>query len=124
MLEWFRPGEHDRVDRVLDDMQRSASRAAHRHQLGRRLHRRGRGVVRRGCCRNSRRRVNVLPCFVDTPPFWGVAPEDQRPAGNLKSYADFLDVLITKYGKHFEWIELWNEPNDPASGTPSSTRRG
>jgi CDP-paratose 2-epimerase len=59
------------------------------------------------------RRVNVLPCFVDTPPYWGVAPKTSAPPGNLKSYADFLDVLITKHGKHFEWIELWNEPNDP-----------
>ena len=59
------------------------------------------------------RQVNVLPCFVDAPPGWGVAPKTSAPPGNLKSYADFLDVLITRFGRHFEWIELWNEPNDP-----------
>jgi CDP-paratose 2-epimerase len=57
--------------------------------------------------------VNLLPCFVDTPPSWGVAPKTSAPPGNLKVYADFLDTVITRYGKYFEWVELWNEPNDP-----------
>ena len=43
----------------------------------------------------------------------GAAPKTSAPPGNLKSYADFLDILITRYGRYFEWIELWNEPNDP-----------
>ncbi len=113
MLEWFRPGEHDRVDAVLDDL-----KALGVTEL--------RTVISwADCCLPEgeawyawlfpqlARRVNVLPCFVDTPPFWGVAPKTSAPPGNLKSYADFLDVLITRFGKYFEWIELWNEPNDP-----------
>src|ERR687896_1145471 len=112
-LEWFRTGEHDRVDRVLDDLQ----------ALG--VNELRTGISWADCCTPEgeawyawlfpqlARRVNVLPCFVDTPPSWGIAPKTSAPPGNLKSYADFLDVLITKYGKHFEWIELWNEPNDP-----------
>src|SRR4051794_9462989 len=113
MLEWFRPGEHDRVDRVLDDMQ----------TLG--LTELRTGISWADACTPEgeawyswlfpqlARRVNVLPCFVDTPPGWGIAPKTSAPPGNLKSYADFLDVLITRYGRHFDWIELWNEPNDP-----------
>jgi CDP-paratose 2-epimerase len=113
ILEWFRPGEHDRVDRVLDDMKRL-----------------GISELRTGISwadawtpegeawyawlfPQLARHVNVLPCFVDTPPGWGVAPKTSAPPGNLKSYADFLDVLITRHGRYFEWIELWNEPNDP-----------
>jgi CDP-paratose 2-epimerase len=113
ILEWFRIGEHDRVDQVLDDLQAL-----------------GVGELRTGiswadaCTPEGdawyswllpqlARRVNVLPCFVDTPPGWGAAPKTSAPPGNLKSYADFLDVLITRFGRHFEWIELWNEPNDP-----------
>jgi CDP-paratose 2-epimerase len=113
MLEWFRPGEHDRVDRVLDDME----------TLGVTELRTGISWADAWTAEGEAwyawllpqlaRRVNVLPCFVDTPPGWGVAPKTSAPPGNLKSYADFLDVLITRYGRYFEWIELWNEPNDP-----------
>jgi len=113
MLEWFRPGEHDRVDRLLDDMRTLGVTELRT------------GISWADCCTPEgeawyawlfpqlARRVNVLPCFVDTPPLWGVAPKTSAPPGNLKTYADFLDVLITRYGKFFEWIELWNEPNDP-----------
>lgn len=113
MLEWFRIGEHDRVDRVLEDMKTLGVTELRT------------GISWADACTSEgeawyawllpqlSRRVNVLPCFVDTPPNWGVAPKTSAPPANLKSYADFLDVLITKHGKHFEWIELWNEPNDP-----------
>src|SRR3954469_4476210 len=113
MLEWFRPGEHDRVDRVLDDM---ATLGVSELRTG---------ISWADVCTPEgeawyawllpqlARHVNVLPCFVDTPPGWGVAPKTSAPPGNLKSYADFLDVLITRFGRYFEWIELWNEPNDP-----------
>jgi len=113
MLEWFRTGEHDRVDRVLDDMK----------VLG--VTELRTGISWADCCTPEgqawygwllaqlARRVSVLPCFIDTPPGWGVASKTSAPPGNLKSYADFLDVLITRFGKYFEWIELWNEPNDP-----------
>jgi len=53
------------------------------------------------------RRVNVLPCFVDTPPFWGVAPKTSAPPGNLKSYADFLDVMITRFGSVVTRHPFW-----------------
>jgi CDP-paratose 2-epimerase len=113
MLEWFRPGEHDRVDAVLDDLKTLGVTEL-------------RTVVSwADCCLPEgeawyawlfpqiARRVNLLPCFVDTPPVWGIAPKTSAPPGNLKIYADFLDVLITRFGKYFDWIELWNEPNDP-----------
>ncbi len=113
MLEWFRIGEHDRIDQVLDDLT----------TLG--VSQIRTGISWADACTPEgeawyawmlpqlARRVSVLPCFIDTPPGWGVAPKTSAPPGNLKSYADFLDVLITRFGRYFEWIELWNEPNDP-----------
>ncbi len=113
VLEWFRMGEHDRVDEVLDELQTLGVKELRT------------GVSWADACTPEgdawyawllpqlARRVNVLPCLVDTPPGWGAAPKTSAPPGNLKSYADFLDILITRHGKHFEWIELWNEPNDP-----------
>jgi CDP-paratose 2-epimerase len=113
MLEWFRPGEHDQVDNVLDDLE----------ALGVTELRTGISWADAWTPEGEAwyawlfpqlaRRVNLLPCFVDTPPSWGVAPKTSAPPGNLKVYADFLDTVITRYGKYFEWLELWNEPNDP-----------
>src|SRR4051812_48205691 len=113
MLEWFRPGEHDRVDRVLEDLK----------ALGVTELRTGISWADAWTPEGEAwyawlfpqlaRRVSLLPCFMDTPPSWGVAPKTSAPPGNLKVYADFLDTVITRYGKYFEWVELWNEPNDP-----------
>ena len=81
MLEWFRPGEHDRVDRVLDDM---ATLGVTELRTG---------ISWADACTPDgedwyawlfpqlARRVNVLPCFVDTPPGWGVAPKTSAPPG-------------------------------------------
>lgn len=113
MLEWFRIGEHDRVDRVLADLQTLGVKELRT------------GISWADCVTAEgeawyawllpqlARRVSVTPCFVDTPPGWGVAPKTSAPPGNLRSYADFLDVVITRFGRYFDYIELWNEPNDP-----------
>jgi CDP-paratose 2-epimerase len=111
-VEWFRPGEHDRVDRVLDDLAAL-----------------GIGELRTGISwadwhtpdgeawyawlfPQLARRVNILPCFLYTPPSWGLAAKTSAPPRDAQSYADFLDLMITRYGKHFEYVELWNEPNN------------
>ncbi len=67
----------------------------------------------RGCCRRWRSEVNVLPCFLYTPPCLGIVPKFSSPPQIPKLYADFIDVMITRFGEHFEWIELWNRPDDP-----------
>jgi CDP-paratose 2-epimerase len=54
----------------------------------------------------------VLPCFTYTPPSLGIEPRTSSPPRDTKAYADFLDVAITRLGQHFEWVELWNEPNN------------
>jgi CDP-paratose 2-epimerase len=54
----------------------------------------------------------LLPCFLYTPPSLGIEPRSSSPPRNPKDFADFLDVFIRKYGEHFEYVELWNEPNN------------
>ncbi len=58
------------------------------------------------------RKVELLPCFTYTPPSLGVAAKSSAPPRDPKAYADFLDIMITAHGRHFEWLELWNEPNN------------
>lgn len=112
MLEWFRPGEHDRVDRVLSDLR----------TLGVTELRTGVSWADWHTCQGEAwyawlfpqlaRRVNVLPCFLYTPPSWGVAPKTSAPPRDTRSYADFIDLMIRRFGKYFEYVELWNEPNN------------
>jgi CDP-paratose 2-epimerase len=54
----------------------------------------------------------ILPCFTYTPPSLGIEYKTCSPPRNPKDYADFLDVFINEYGNSFEWVELWNEPNN------------
>ena len=39
------------------------------------------------------------------------AARPAAPPWDPKAYGDFIDVLITRFGNCFEWIELWNEPD-------------
>lgn len=54
----------------------------------------------------------ILPCFLYTPPSIGEEPKTSSPPQNLQTYSDVMDVIITKYGQYFDYIELWNEPNN------------
>ncbi len=56
--------------------------------------------------------VKILPCILYTPPSIGVEPKTSSPPRDQKMYADFVDLVINKYGEYFDYIELWNEPNN------------
>ncbi|MBS7456276.1 NAD-dependent epimerase/dehydratase family protein [Coralloluteibacterium stylophorae] len=58
------------------------------------------------------RHFDLLPCFSYTPPSLGETPSTASPPRDLRAYADFIDQCITRYGAHFEYVELWNEPNN------------
>lgn len=112
MLEWFRPGEHDRVDRVLDDLCALGVTELRTGISWADWHTPEGEAWYAWLFPQLARRVNVLPCFLYTPPSWGIAPKTSAPPRQLRSYADFLDLMIKRFGKHFEWVELWNEPNN------------
>jgi CDP-paratose 2-epimerase len=113
IVEWFRPGEYERVETVLADLRALGIKE-----------------LRTGICwadwytsegdgwyawRLGRlaQDVNILPCFIYTPAPLGIVPKFSSPPRTAKAYADFIDVMITRFGEHFEWIEFWNQPNDP-----------
>jgi len=50
------------------------------------------------------RHTRLLPCFVYTPPSLGVEPKTSPPPRDPKSYPDFVDVVITRRGRYFDWI--------------------
>ena len=59
-------------------------------------------------------KVELLPCLLYTPPSIAVKPKSSAPPKNLQDYADFVDEIITEFGQHFTYVELWNEPNNAA----------
>ncbi|MGE5531214.1 MAG: NAD-dependent dehydratase, partial [Bacteroidota bacterium] len=112
LVEWFRPGEHDRVEQVLQRMQglkikflRTAVSWADWHTPH------GESWYRWLLPRLTRD-VSVLPCFLYTPPSLGVSAKAAAPPREPKAYADFLDQIITELGDCFQAVELWNEPNN------------
>jgi len=112
LVEWFRPGEYKRVESVL----------AQARTLGI-------GHLRTNICwadwytsegdgwydwllPRLAQDVSILPCFVYTPPSLGVVPKFSSPPQTPKTYGDFIDVMITRFGNLFDWIELWDRPDD------------
>lgn len=55
---------------------------------------------------------DILPCFLYTPPSIGRMKKTSSPPKDPKAFADFLDLFINRHGKHFGYVELWNEPNN------------
>src|SRR5690625_2416988 len=58
------------------------------------------------------RHVQLLPCLLYTPPSIGITPKTSAPPRHPEYFADFTEEILNLYGDHFEWVELWNEPNN------------
>ncbi|MEX1136308.1 MAG: NAD-dependent epimerase/dehydratase family protein [Balneolales bacterium] len=56
--------------------------------------------------------VQILPCLLYTPPSIGISPKTSSPPRHPEYFADFTDDILQKYGNYFDWVELWNEPNN------------
>lgn len=112
LVEWFRPGEYERVGLVLADLQTlGVSELRTGISWTDWYSSQGDGWYAWLLPRLAQQ-VRVLPCMLYTPPCLGVVPKTSAPPQKPKAYADFIDVMITRFGAYFDWIELWNEPNN------------
>lgn len=111
-VEWFRPAEYKRVEHVLADLRLLGVKELRTGVSWADWHSRGGREWFTWLLPRLAAEVNVLPCFLYTPPSLGVAPKTAAPPREPKAYADFLDLMITHLGEYFEWVELWNEPNN------------
>jgi CDP-paratose 2-epimerase len=106
-VEWFRPGEHDRVEQAvlamrragIDRLRTGVSRADYDTPAGRRWY--DWLLPRLG------RELDLLPCVACTP----LAPGAIAPSREAGASGDLLDHLIEAHGRHFEWLELCGEPD-------------
>lgn len=111
LLEWFQMGDEKRVEEVLADAAALGVTEIRTGFSWADFMRKEGPAWYDWLLPRLRREVDVLPCFTYTPPSEGIVAKVSSPPREPKRFADFLDVAITRYGEHFEWVELWNEPN-------------
>lgn len=111
-VEWFRPGDHARVDAVLPALERSGASWLRTHISWADYHAPGGQDWYDWLLPRLGRRLEVLPCLHFTPPSLSRNGRTSGAPKVLKDFADFTDTVMTRHGAHFEHVELWNEPNN------------
>ncbi|MGK7396807.1 MAG: SDR family NAD(P)-dependent oxidoreductase [Candidatus Cyclobacteriaceae bacterium M3_2C_046] len=112
ILQWFHIGEYDVVEKAIEDLKKlkvkhirtGISWADWYTETGHDWY--------RWLIPKLAKEFEILPCFLYTPPSIGIKPKTSSPPKDLQAYADVMDVIITEFGEYFEYIELWNEPNN------------
>jgi CDP-paratose 2-epimerase len=111
MIEWFTPGDYEHVERVLTDVR----------VLG--VHDLRTGISWADFNSSAHddwyawlfnrlaQEVRILPCFAQTPEKLGIEPKQSAPPRDPAAYSEFVELAIRRFGRCFEWVELWNEPN-------------
>jgi CDP-paratose 2-epimerase len=111
-VEWIRPGEHWRVPRIIDELRAIGAKHLRTGISWADYHRPDGPDWYAWLLPELSQHIELLPCFHSTPPSLGVVEKSSAPPRDPKAYADFLDVFVTAFGEHFEWVELWNEPTN------------
>ncbi|AXQ94300.1 GDP-mannose 4,6-dehydratase [Cereibacter azotoformans] len=111
-VEWFRPGDHERVEEALEGLSASGARYLRTHLSWAEYLAPGGAEWFDWLIPRLGREIDLLPCIHYTPPSLSRTGRSSGPPQELKSYADFIDHALTRYGRHFSHVELWNEPNN------------
>ena len=111
-VEWFRPGEYERTERLLPQIIASGASYLRTHLSWAEYLAPGGEEWFDWLMPRLGSQIELLPCLHYTPPSLSRTGRVNGPPQDLKSYADFLDHVLTRYGKHFTQVELWNEPNN------------
>jgi CDP-paratose 2-epimerase len=112
VIERFQHGDTDRVEQALEQM-KSLGMTRLRTDLSWADFCRDEGRWHDWLIPKLAAQVELLPCVHYTPPSLSRNGLSSGPPKRSRDYADFLDLTLTRYGRWFEWIELWNEPNNP-----------
>ena len=111
-VEWFRPGETDHAEAVIREL-RDAGIEHLRTQLSW-----AEWHVAEGpdwydwLLPKLGEAFDVTVCAAYTPPSISRTGRSSGAPLRLRDYADFIDVMLTRYGDHVGTVELWNEPNN------------
>ena len=116
ILEWFHVGDREHVEQVLADLdglgitqlRTGVSWADWLRPEGRAWYE----WLLPTLAGHDGGRLDVLPCFSYTPPSHGEFAGTNAPPKRLEDFGDFVCYMIELFGEHFEWVELWNEPDN------------
>jgi CDP-paratose 2-epimerase len=111
-VEWFRPGEYERTEEILPDLVGSGASYLRTHLSWAEYLAPGGEAWFDWLLPRLGRDVDLLPCVHYTPPSLSRTGRSSGAPVVLKDYADFVDHVLSRYGKYFRHIELWNEPNN------------
>ncbi len=111
IFEWLRPGEYQRVERMIAGLTQVGIRRLRTVVSWADYHGPGGRLWYDWLLPRLGASFELLPCVTYTPPSLGLEPRVSSPPRNPRDYADFVDRIITRYGEHFDWVQLWNEPN-------------
>jgi CDP-paratose 2-epimerase len=111
-VEWFRPGEQLRVQAAMDGMSEAGAVYLRTHLSWAEYHAPGGEAWYDWLLPILGERFDLLPCIHYTPPSLSRTGRSSGAPRRLKDYADFVDHVLTRYGRHFQYVELWNEPNN------------
>ena len=112
IVEWFRPGQYAEVEEALEDFKKLGIKHLRTGVSWAEWYVEGAQEWYDWLFPKLAQHVEILPCFLYTPPSIGEMQKVSSPPKDKKAFADFIDVMITRYGDYFEWVELWNEPNN------------
>lgn len=111
-VEWFRPGDYDRVEDALQGLSASGARYLRTHLSWAEYLAPGGEEWFDWLMPKLGQAIDLLPCIHYTPPSLSRTGRANGAPRDLKAYADFTDHALTRYGRHFSHVELWNEPNN------------
>ena len=111
-VEWFRIGEHERVRQAVAGMKAAGARYLRTHLSWAEHQAPGGEAWYDWLIPMLGEAFDLLPCVHYTPPSLSRNGRSSGAPRRLADYADFIDVVLTRYGAHFRSIELWNEPNN------------
>jgi CDP-paratose 2-epimerase len=111
-VEWFRPGEHDRVLRAIEGMRAVGASFIRTHLSWATYHTPEGEAWYDWLIPTISRDLDLLLCVHYTPPSLSRTGRSSGPPRRLKDFPDFVDHVLTRYGSHFQHVELWNEPNN------------
>jgi CDP-paratose 2-epimerase len=114
IVGWFEINEYDKVEAAIKDLRQLGITQLRTNISWADWHRPGGKEWYDWLFDKIGSEFNILPCVLYTPPSIAIKPYSSAPPATPKDYADFIDTIITAYGEHFEYIELWNEPNNKA----------
>ncbi len=113
VCQWFHYEDHEGLERAIDLMAELGLRHLRTGISWADWHRPG--ATRwfdRQIERLTAAGLEILLSVWHTPPSLSENGRCSGPPRRLQDYADFIDILITRYGGAFQALELWNEPNN------------